>query len=216
MPVVRHGKAVDVLPLDPKVPYGRPELTDPTKTLIEKEPSFGYRTVASIAGDEQEHRAADLPAQRLAGAQAPCSPTSLHPVTAVGGHRTESTLDNGSVPRMGWQGWLAEPGAGAGAGDRLSHPATAGVAPVANGQGQHRLGRAGTGSDHSLWHAGRVTEPFLLRSDNSLVFTSRGLNHHPALPTAERDGGACDPDLEGAVCAPPSLREPSTRPAGDR
>lgn len=48
--MVRHGKAVDVLPLDPKVPYGRPELTDPTKTLIEKEPSFGYRTVAALLG----------------------------------------------------------------------------------------------------------------------------------------------------------------------
>ena len=66
------------------------------------------------------------------------------------GYRAEPALGNGSVPRMGRQGWLAELGLG----DRLSYPVTAGVASVANGQGQHRLGRAGAGTDHPLRHVG--------------------------------------------------------------
>lgn len=54
----------------------------PIKDLIEKEPSFGYRTVAWLLGfnsergaatgsrRQREHRAADLPDQGLAGPQA--------------------------------------------------------------------------------------------------------------------------------------------------
>ena len=33
-----------------KRPRVRPELADPIKTLIEEEPSFGYRTVAALLG----------------------------------------------------------------------------------------------------------------------------------------------------------------------
>ena len=40
--------------------------------------------------------------------------------------------------------------------------------------------------------------------------------HPPALPTTERDGGACDPDPEGAVRTPPLFRKPSTLSARDR
>lgn len=49
-------------------PKVRSELAAPIKALIEQEPSFGYRTVAGPAVDEQEHGAAGLPVDGLAGA----------------------------------------------------------------------------------------------------------------------------------------------------
>lgn len=83
----------------------------------------------------------------------------------------------------------------------------------------YRLGPAGAGPDQSLRHAGLGTGPFQLRPDNALVFICRdharlvrsyGLagEHYPALPATERDGGAGDPDAEGTMCEPTSLREP--------
>lgn len=74
---------------------------------------------------------------------------------------------------------------------------------------------------------GRVQAPFLLRSDNGLVFTSRdytrlvrsyGLRQEfiTPLPAAERDGRAGHPHLEGAVCASPSVRKPAARQPRDQ
>jgi putative transposase len=70
-------------------------------------------------------------------------------------------------------------------------------------------------------HLGRVDRPFLLRSDNGLVFTSRSYTrlgeelwaepgvHHPILPGAERDGRARHPNVEGPMRPSPSIREPA-------
>lgn len=41
--------------------------------------------------------------------------------------------------------------------------------------------------------------------------------HHSTLPAAERHGGAMsDPETEGAMRAPASVRKPSARYTGDR
>ena len=47
-----------------------PRFADPIKAMIEKEPSFGYRTVAWLLGFNKNTDAAHLPDQRLAGAKA--------------------------------------------------------------------------------------------------------------------------------------------------
>ena len=60
---------------------------------------------------------------------------------------------------------------------------------------------------------GRVPEPFLLRSDNGLVFSSRSYTqlrvtsgvHHAPLPTAKWHGGAINSYAQRAMRTPPSL-----------
>ncbi|MES1993879.1 MAG: integrase core domain-containing protein [Pseudomonadota bacterium] len=68
---------------------------------------------------------------------------------------------------------------------------------------------------------GRRREPFLLRWDNGLVFTSRNDTrlrpapalHHPALPVAKRHDRARDPRPERAMRPPAPL--PAMRVIGD-
>jgi putative transposase len=85
--------------------------------------------------------------------------------------------------------------------------------PVAFRQGEDGGGSALAGAHRALWKLSRVATPFLLRSDNGLVFTSRsytalvrsyGLRQEfitPHTPEAERLGGTRHPNLEGAVRA---------------
>jgi len=47
------------------------------------------------------------------------------------------------------------------------------LAPVTHREGQHHFSSVGTGGDHPSRTLGRVSEQFLLRSDNGLVFPSR-------------------------------------------
>lgn len=70
---------------------------------------------------------------------------------------------------------------------------------------------------------GRVSTPFLLLSDNGLVFTSSHFRrltktycNHPTLPAAERDGEAVDPFLKGTVHSPASLLISAARHANHR
>ena len=92
-----------------------------------------------------------------------------------------------------------------------------------------RSGKATTAAS-ALEHAliarfgtlGKVDEPFLLRSDNGLVFTSRKYTalgqklrtapgvHHATLSPAERHDGAPDPVLERAMRPSPALRKPGS------
>jgi hypothetical protein len=103
-----------------------------------------------VAGHEQEHRTADLPAQGLAGTQASCWPAPAHPGTAIGGCGIKPALGDRCVPGMGRQGWLVESGLG----DRLPYPAVAWLASVANRQGQHGLSSLGAGADQPIRNAG--------------------------------------------------------------
>ena len=47
-----------------------PRFAGPIKAMIEKEPAFGYRTVAWLLGFTKKHGAEGLPDQGLAGSQA--------------------------------------------------------------------------------------------------------------------------------------------------
>lgn len=102
------------------------------------------------ASYEQEHGAADLPTERLAGPQARTGTTPTHRGESLPRRTSGSALGHGPVPCMGWQGRLAQPGAG----DRLPHPTTVGLASVANRPCQHRLRCPGAGADHALRRTG--------------------------------------------------------------
>ncbi len=60
-----------------------------------------------------------------------------------------------------------------GLGDRLLQPGIAGLVPQPQRSIQDRSGGPGAGLDRSLRLLGQGQQPFLLRSDNALVFTSR-------------------------------------------
>lgn len=148
-------------------------------------------------------------------------PTSAHPCAAVGGHGTEPSLGNRSVPCLVWRGRLAESGFD----DLLPYPATAGLAPVSHRQIQYRFSRVGAALITRFGTLGRVNEPFSLHWDNGLVFISRdyicsfGLEQEfiaPSLSATEWDDGAGDPHPEGSRRAPALFRQPGAHLAGDR
>ena len=147
----------------------RPELAEPIKQLIEQEPSFGYRTVAALLGMNKNT------VQRifqLKGWQVRKRPIGRRPriqalpsVAAAPNQRWATDLCRVWVGKDGWLslalvidchtrqllGW------------HLSRTGKASTASAALEQAL--ITRFGT--------LGRVSEPFLLRSDNGLVFTSR-------------------------------------------
>nr|UPH34226.1 transposase [uncultured bacterium] len=150
-------------------PKVKPELEAPVKALIEQEPSFGYRTVAWLLGMNKNTvqrifqirgwqvrkraigtrpRIQALPSR----AMAPDQRWSTDLCRVWGGRDGWLTLalvmDCHSRELLGWQ---------------LSRSGKATTASAALEQAL--ISRFGT--------LGRVREPFLLRSDNGLVFTSR-------------------------------------------
>ncbi len=155
--------------------------SEPIKALIEEEPSFGHRIVAWLLGfnveapnaigssERAEHGAAGLSDQGLAGAQAVqrWAPRGRGP--AVGGRGSERVPVARSSPCLGRTGWLG-------------HARTRHGLPMRERLGWHlsRSGKASTAVS-ALEHApiarfgtpGRVQAPFLLLSDNGLVFTCR-------------------------------------------
>lgn len=150
-------------------PKIRPALAEPIKALIEEEPSFGYRTVAGLLGMNKNTvqrifqlkgwqmrkrsvgfrpRAEALPSR----AEGPDQRWSTDLCRIWGGRDGWLTLalvmDCHTREILGWQ---------------LSRSGRATTA--ASALEQALITRFGT--------LGRVREPFLLRSDNGLVFTSR-------------------------------------------
>lgn len=111
--------------------YSKP--TEPIIDMIEAEPSFGYRTVVALLG---MNRAADLPAQGLAGAEAPAWSASANRSEDFSRPGAGSVMGCGSVPALGWQGRPAQHGVS----DRLRHATFAGMALVVNRYGEHRIG----------------------------------------------------------------------------
>ncbi|WMJ67632.1 hypothetical protein [Stenotrophomonas sp. 24(2023)] len=77
---------------------------------------------------EQEHRAADLLTQGLAGAKARYWSASANRSEDFARRGAGSVMGYGFVPALGWHGRLAQPGAG----DRLWSATVAGMAPVVN------------------------------------------------------------------------------------
>ena len=165
-------------------PKVRPELAEPIKAMIEEEPSFGYRTVAGLLGMNKNtvQRIFQLKGwqvrKRAVGnrpriqalpsvATAPDQRWATHLCRIWGGRDGWLTLalviDCHTRQLLGWQ---------------LSRSGKASTAAAALEQAL--IPRYGT--------LGRVPAPFLLRSDNGLVFTSRALKEqcahrrpHPAL-----------------------------------
>lgn len=119
---------------------------------------------------QQKHGAEDLPDQGLAGAQTARGLPAAHRGPDLSGRQTQRTRGDRPVPRLGRSGRLGDFGAHR----RLPQPGIAGLAsrqkrgkarPAESALEQARIARFGT--------LGRVHQPFLLRSDNGLVFTSR-------------------------------------------
>lgn len=150
-------------------PKVKPELVEPIKALIEEEPSFGYRTVAGLLGMNKNT------VQRifqLMGWQVRKRATGMRP-------RIKSVPSVASAPDERWstdlcrvwggrEGWLSlalvmDCHTRELLGWHLSRTGKATTASAALEQAL--ISRFGT--------LGRVQTPFLLRSDNGLVFTSR-------------------------------------------
>ena len=95
---------------------------------------------------QQEHSAADLSAQGLAGSQTSGRVQTAHSGAAVGGAAPERTLGDGHVPSLGRTRQLDD----AGAGDRLPYTRSTGLAPVAQRPIEDRGGRARTRADRPI------------------------------------------------------------------
>ena len=150
-------------------PKVRSELAAPIKAMIEEEPSFGYRTVAGLLGMNKNTVQRIF---RLKGWQVRKRPTGMRP-------RIEALPSVATAPDQRWStdlcrvwggrdGWLTlalvmDCHTRQILGWQLSRSAKATTAAAALEQAL--ITRFGT--------LGRVREPFLLRSDNGLVFTSR-------------------------------------------
>ncbi len=197
------------------------KFTEPIKSMIEESPSFGYRTVAHLLGFNKNtvQRVIQLMDWQVRKRPIGFRPRiqALPSVAARPNERWSTDLCRVWTGRDGWAtlalvidchtrellGWhLSRSGKACTAGSALEHALIA---------------RFGT--------LGRVPAPFLLRSDNGLVFTSRsytalvrgyGLRQefdHAALPTAKRHDRTRDPYIERAVRASASLRDhPACQP----
>ncbi|PAT41765.1 transposase [Vandammella animalimorsus] len=150
-------------------PKVNPALAEPIKALIEAEPSFGYRTVAGLLGMNKNtvQRIFQLKGWQVRKRAVGRRPRiqALPSVATAPDQRWATDLCRVWGGRDGWltlalvidchtRQWL---------GWHLSRSGKASTAVAALEQAL--IARYGT--------LGRVPEPFLLRSDNGLVFTSR-------------------------------------------
>ena len=146
-----------------------PVFAEPIKAMIEQEPSFGYRTVAHLLGFNKNT------VQRIfqiKGWQVRKRPVGARP-------RIEAKPSVAQAPNERWSTDLARVWAGK---DGWATIALVMDCHTRELLGWHlsRSGKASTATS-ALEHAliarfgtlGRVETPFLLRSDNGLVFTSR-------------------------------------------
>lgn len=150
-------------------PKVNPELKAPIKALIEQEPSFGYRTVAHLL-DMNKNTVQRI--FQLMGWQVKKRPVGFRP-------RIQALPSVATAPNERWSTDLCRVWAGRDGWATLAlvidchtrellgwHLSRSGKASTAASALEHALiARFGT--------LGRVPVPFLLRSDNGLVFTSR-------------------------------------------
>lgn len=150
-------------------PKVNPELKAPIKALIEQEPSFGYRTVAHLL-DMNKNTVQRI--FQLMGWQVKKRPIGFRP-------RVQALPSVAKSPNERWSTDLCRVWAGRDGWATLAlvidchtrellgwHLSRSGKATTAASALEHALiARFGT--------MGRVPAPFLLRSDNGLVFTSR-------------------------------------------
>ncbi|MCG2586915.1 DDE-type integrase/transposase/recombinase, partial [Massilia sp. TS11] len=150
-------------------PKVQPRFADPIKAMITEEPSFGYRTVAGLLGFNKNT------VQRifqLRGWQVKKRPIGFRP-------RVQALPSVASAPNERWSTDMCRVWAGRDGWAVLAlvidchtrellgwHLSRSGKAKTAESALEQALiARYGT--------LGKVTAPFLLRSDNGLVFTSR-------------------------------------------
>ena len=146
-----------------------PRFAEPIKAMIEEEPSFGYRTVAWLLGFNKNTVQRIF---RLKGWQVRKRAVGMRP-------RIQAVPSVATAPNERWSTDIARIWTG--------RDGWASLALVINchtrellGWHLSRSGKASTASaalEHALISRfgtlGRVEAPFLLRSDNGLVFTSR-------------------------------------------
>ena len=146
-----------------------PRFAGPIKAMIEKEPSFGYRTVAWLLGFNKNTVQRIF---RIKGWQVRKRPIGMRP-------RIEAVPSVATAPNERWSTDLCRVWAGCDGWTTLAlvidchtrellgwHLSRSGKATTAASALEHALiSRFGT--------LGKVTREFLLRSDNGLVFTSR-------------------------------------------
>ena len=146
-----------------------PAFEEPIKAMIEENPSFGYRTVAGLLGFNKNT------VQRifqLKGWQVRKRPVGARP-------RIEALPSVAEAPNERWSTDMARVWAGKDGWATLSLVMDCHTRELL-GWHLSRSGKASTAAS-ALEHAlitrfgslGRVEVPFLLRSDNGLVFTSR-------------------------------------------
>ena len=156
-------------PAKPAAPKVQPQLVEPIKQMIEEHPSFGYRTVASLLGMNKNT------VQRIfqiKGWQVRKRPVGFRP-------RIQALPSVAAAPDERWATDLCRVWAGR---DGWANLALVIDCHTRELLGWHlsRRGNAKT-AESALEQAliarygclGRVPKPFLLRSDNGLIFTSR-------------------------------------------
>ena len=196
----------------------------PIKQMIEAEPSFGYRTVASLL---QFNKNTVQRIFQLKGWQVRKRAIGHRP-------RIEALPSVATTPNERWATDLCRVWAGRDGWQTLALVIDCHTRELLGWQ-LSRSGRATTAMS-ALEQAlivrfgtlGRVPTAFLLRSDKRVGLHLSSLHapraqlgastgvHHPALPAAERDDRTGHPDVEGAMCTSSPLRKPATRLAGHR
>lgn len=200
-----------------------PRFAEPIKAMIEKEPSFGYRTVAWLLGFNKNT------VQRIfqiKGWQVRKRPIGMRP-------RIEAVPSVATAPNERWSTDLCRVWAGRDGWTTLAlvidcysrellgwHLSRSGKASTAASALEHALisrfgileGAAGVPAEirqrprlhiSALYGAGPQ-----LRAEAGV--------HHAALPATERHGRARHPDAEGAIHPPPALRQHPARHTRDR
>ncbi|MEK0418129.1 MAG: hypothetical protein RI949_2135, partial [Pseudomonadota bacterium] len=200
---------------EPKV---QPRLVEPIKAMIEENPSFGYRTVAHLL-DLNKNTVQRV--FQMMGWQVRKRPVGSRP-------RIQALPSVATAPDERWATDMCRVWCGR---DNWATLALVIDCHTRELLGWHlsRSGRSKTAEsamEQALiaryGHLGRVAKPFLLRSDNGLVFTSRsytalvksyGLQQefHPLLPGAKRHGRAGDQNPQRPMCSPPPIRDPAAR-----
>jgi hypothetical protein len=182
-------QAVPVVRRTRRTLYYRPTKATPAVDSIRRthqgndqgEPSFGYRTVAHLL-DFNKNAVQRI--FQLKGWQVKKRPIGFRPRVQVlpsvahapnAGRRTcaRSGPVATSGPRWRWSS--------------TAIPRTAGMAPAAFGQGEDGGGSAGAGAHRALWDIGPVATPFLLGTDNGLVFTVAATRHWCAATASARN-----------------------------
>ena len=195
---------------------------EPIKAMIEEHPSFGYRTVAHLL-DFNKNTVQRI--FQLKGWQVKKRPVGFRP-------RVQALPSVAAAPNERWATDLCRVWAGR---DQWTTLAVVIDCHTRELLGWHlsRSGKART-AESALEQAliarygtlGRVATPFLLRSDNGLVFTSRsytalvrsyGLRQEFITPhTPERHGGTIDSHAQRTMRASPSVRDVAARQPRDR